>query len=44
MYLAEEMRGGAFESDLGFAHNLVMTYGYVLARTAQARQGISILD
>jgi len=44
MYLAAEMRGGAFESDLAMPHNLVMTYGYVLARTAQARPGISILD
>lgn len=44
MYLHNAERGAEFEPNLAFAHNLVMTFGYVLARTAQARQPISVLD
>jgi hypothetical protein len=43
-YMREAERGGEFERNMGWAHNFVMTFGYVLARTAQARQAISVLD
>lgn len=43
-YMREAQRGGEFDRNLGWAHNHVMTFGYVLARTAQARETISILD
>lgn len=44
MYLRDAERGTEFEPNLAFAHNLVMTFGYVLARAAQDRQRISVLD
>jgi putative methyltransferase (TIGR04325 family) len=44
MYLRDAERGTEFEPNLAFAHNLVMTFGYVLARTAQDRQRVSVLD
>lgn len=43
-YMRESRRNGDFERNWGFAHNLVMTFGYVLARTAHAREAISVLD
>ena len=44
MYLHDAQIAAEFESSLPFAHNAVMTFGYVLARTAHARQSISVLD
>jgi putative methyltransferase (TIGR04325 family) len=44
MYLYAAERGAEFEADLAFAHNVVMTFGYVLARTASGRRRISLLD
>jgi hypothetical protein len=37
-------RGDEFDPDLAFAHNFVMTFGYVLARTAQSQKRVSVLD
>jgi putative methyltransferase (TIGR04325 family) len=44
MYLRDAELGVGFDTDLAFAHNVVMTFGYVLARTAQHRKRISVLD
>jgi putative methyltransferase (TIGR04325 family) len=44
MYLRDAELGTGFETNLAFAHNAVMTFGYVLARTAQHRKRISVLD
>jgi putative methyltransferase (TIGR04325 family) len=44
MYLRDAELGSGFETNLAFAHNVVMTFGYVLARTAHSRQRISVLD
>jgi putative methyltransferase (TIGR04325 family) len=44
MYLRDAELGTGFETNLAFAHNIVMTFGYVLARTAHHRQRISVLD
>jgi putative methyltransferase (TIGR04325 family) len=43
-YMREAQGGTDFERNMGWAHNHVMTFGYVLARTAQRRQAISVLD
>jgi putative methyltransferase (TIGR04325 family) len=43
-YIREAQRSGPFERDMRFAHNHVMTVGYVLARTAHAHEAISFLD
>jgi putative methyltransferase (TIGR04325 family) len=44
MYLHDAELGTGFDTNLAFAHNAVMTFGYVLARTAQHRTRISVLD
>jgi putative methyltransferase (TIGR04325 family) len=44
MYLRAAELGTGFETNLAFAHNVVMTLGYVLARTAHSQQRISVLD
>lgn len=43
-FMREAQRGAEFDRDMGWAHNHVMTFGYVLARAAQARPSISVLD
>jgi putative methyltransferase (TIGR04325 family) len=43
-YMREAQGEGELERNLGWAHNHVMTFGYVLARTAQAQETISVLD
>jgi putative methyltransferase (TIGR04325 family) len=44
MYLRDAELGTGFETELTFAHNAVMTFGYVLARAARHRERISVLD
>jgi putative methyltransferase (TIGR04325 family) len=44
MYMRDAELGAESGTDLDFAHNSVMILGYVLARTAQQRKRISVLD
>ena len=44
MYLRDAELGTGFDTNLAFAHNAVMTFGYLLARTAHHQKRMSVLD